>query len=148
MRELLFFKISLYFVAAENVIRFKSRTKWVYNICCQTVLSDRKKKDHEKHLPYSARIRWLPDGKCGKQNIFVQHTAHPTHERIEQIMDEIIKKLKIFESITYMMLNRHFFQRNVDVWFLLSSTTKRCQPPGKSMLVEDRFWSLTISPVI
>lgn len=94
-------------------------------ICYQSVLSDKKKKGHESHLPCSARIRCLPNGKCERQNVYVQHTAHPNHERIgsdKQIMNEICRKAETLRidhpHDAHRVPNRHIFQREVARYYI------------------------------
>lgn len=113
-----FGKDSIY-VPSEKML-YVSKGRQNEYICYQTVLSDKKRKEHEKHIQCSARIRCLPNGKCERQNMFVQHTDHPNHERIvsdKQIMNEIIQKaenLRInFPHDAHKVPNRHIFQREV-----------------------------------
>lgn len=113
-----FGKDSIYVPAEKMLYVSKGRNNEF--ICYQTILSDKKKKNHEKHVPCFARIRCLPDGKCERQNILVQHTDHPNHEIIgsdKQIMNEVIRKtenLRInYPHDAHRVPNRHIFQREV-----------------------------------
>lgn len=113
-----FGKDMLYVPSEKMMYVSKGREKEF--ICYQTILSDRKRKDHEKHLACTARIRCLLNGLCERQNVLVQHTSHPSHESIatdKQIMNSIIQKaenLRIdYSHDAHRVPNRHIFQREV-----------------------------------
>lgn len=113
------------YVPSEKML-YVSKGRENEYICYQTILTDKKKKDHEKHLSCSARIRCLPNGKCERQNVFIQHTAHPNHERIvtdKQLMNEVLRKaenLRLdFPQDAHRVPNRHIFQRELARYFKL-----------------------------
>lgn len=113
-----FGKESIY-VPSEKML-YVSKGRESEFICYQSVLSDRKKKGNEMHLTCTARIRCLANGTCERQNVYVQHTSHPNHEKIvsdKQIMVNTIRKTEQlrddYGDDAGRVPNRHIFQREV-----------------------------------
>lgn len=116
--ETKFGKKSIY-VPSEKML-YVSKGRENEFICYQTVLCDRKKKDHDEHISCTARIRLLSNGTCERQNIHVQHTCHPHHECLvsdKTLMASISRKAESlrndFGIDAARIPNRHIFQREV-----------------------------------
>lgn len=89
-------------------------------ICYQTVLTDRKKKDHSSHVECTARIQLLANGKCERMNIHIPHTAHPDHQmiaadkgKIQNIKDQCQYLKTNFPEDAHKMPNRRIFERAI-----------------------------------
>lgn len=89
-------------------------------ICYQTVLTDKKKKNHSSHIKCNARVRLLTNGKCERMNVHITHTAHPDHQILSadkmktRNMKEKCEYLKInFAEDAHKMPNRRIFQREI-----------------------------------
>lgn len=89
-------------------------------ICYQTVLTDKKKKNHSSHNKCNARVRLLEHGKCERMNALITHTAHPDHHQIAedkikmQNMKDKCQYLKVnFPEDAHKMPNRRIFQREI-----------------------------------
>lgn len=89
-------------------------------ICYQTVLTDKKKKNHLSHIKCNARVRLLKNGKCERMNDHITHTDHPDHQMIAsdkiklQNMKEKCQYLKTnFTEDAHKLPNRRIFQREI-----------------------------------
>lgn len=89
-------------------------------VCYQTVLANKKKKDHSIHSKCTSSVRLLPNGSCERMNVHIPHTTHPNHEiiaadkRKTQSMKEKCEYLKVnFTEDAHKIPNRRIFQREI-----------------------------------
>lgn len=109
----------LLYVPSEKMLYTWKGRKNEY-ICYQHVLKDSKKKNHEKHLACSSRIRRLSNGQCERINVNIQHSAHPDHEIIvsdKRIMEIVVQQCESLKENhpedAHRIPNRHILQRQV-----------------------------------
>lgn len=89
-------------------------------VCYQTILTDPKKQDHEKHVKCTARIHLLPNGLCERQNPLINHTFHENHKTIVQdkaIVASVCETVELLKDhlgpLSSRVPNRPIFQNAV-----------------------------------
>lgn len=117
-----FGKHDLLYVPSEQMLYVWNRNRNGIDefVCYQTVLADKKKKDHSSHKECFSRVRCLLNGKCERMNVFVPHTEHDSHRiYYEDKMKMAAMKEKCqflasnFPEAAHRIPNRHIYQREI-----------------------------------
>lgn len=113
---------NLLYVPCEKMlyVHTTDRNRVHVYVCYQTVLSDKKKKNHSNYCKCTSSVRLLSDKKCERMNIAIPHENHPNHEMLaadKRKMQNIKRNCQYlkenFMEDAHKVPNRRIFQREI-----------------------------------
>lgn len=89
-------------------------------VCYQTILTDRKRRDHSQQVPCTSRVRLVSDGTCVRQNVNIPHTKHPDHQIIAADKKKMLNMKEVCHNLrenhpetAHRNPTRYIFQREI-----------------------------------